>query len=306
MAQNKGGKIFAVVNRKGGVAKTTTAIQLAHGLALKLLQPIDSEKEGEGGQITEINGQTYQVNGHVLLVDLDPQGNCATSLGVPTNGADVGDLLTGKQTLNKTVISADRSEDGFARPNLWLLPATTRLAEAKQELILSNFMTMMNARRSADAVPLLEVLQERLGRAVDRFSYVIIDCPPTLDALSNAVYHFADAAVVPVKLDYLSAAGAAQHVSDIRQAQTEGIDINIHTIVPTFYVPRQVLDQNILDALKKSYGNRRVAEPIPKSQAVAEAPAFRGGATLFEYAPQSSATQAYERLVERIHSSNGR
>lgn len=304
MAHQKN-KIYAIVNRKGGVAKTTTAIQLAHGLARMLLSPVKPAEKDSPGNLIELEGQSYQVTGHVLLIDLDPQGNCATSLGVKTNGSDIAELLAGRQKLTESVVSADRAEDGFPRPNLWLLPATPRLADAKQELILSNFLGMINARQSADSVPLLAILEERLKLAVDRFAYIIIDCPPTLDALSNAVYHFADAAIVPVKLDYLSAAGAAHHVTDIRQAQTEGIDINIQAIVPTFYVSRQVLDQNILEALRKSYGPGRVAEPIPKAQVVAEAPAFRGGATLFEYAPESAATVAYNKLVKRVYT-NGR
>lgn len=283
-------KVYAIVNRKGGVGKSTTAITLAHGLARRLAHQVDGR---------------WEVSGHVLLIDLDPQSNCATILGLDPGEADIGALLAGRQEPADSVISADRSEAGFPRVNLWLIPSSTDLVNAKQELILANFMQMMTARQHKNAVPLLDVLETRLGILRDRFDYILIDCPPNLDALSNAVYHFADAAIVPVKVDYLSAAGAAQHVSDIRQAQMEGIAINIDTIVPTFFVPRQLLDRQILAALQETYGAHHVAEPIPKAQAVAEAPAFRGGATLYEYAPDSPATLAYEKLVERIYH-NGR
>lgn len=296
----KQNKIFTVVNRKGGVAKTTTSIHLAHGLSRKLLRPINADGQVDEELIVNIGEQAYEITGHVLLIDLDPQGNCATSLGVRPNSADISELLTGKSELADCVVSADRSEDGFIRPNLWLLPSSPRLADAKQEVIVNNFMRMINSTRN-QATSLLTVLEERLGPLVDRFDYIIIDCPPTLDVFANAIYQFSDAAIVPVKLDYLSAAGAAQHVGDIRNAQVEGIEINIHTIVPTFYMNRQVLDRQILDALIESYGAKRVAEPIPKNQAVAEAPAYHGGVTLFEYAPDAPATLAYANLVERVY-----
>ncbi len=280
-------KVFAIVNRKGGVGKSTTAINLAHGLSRQLLR---KDEDGE-----------WEADGHVLLIDFDPQGNCAMALGVERDGADLGDLLTGRQSLTEAVVSADREDEGFPRGNLWLIPSSNSLADAKQEVILGNFMKMMSGRQNRGEIPLLDVLEETLGTLRRRFTYIVIDCPPTLDALSNAVYHFADTAIVPVKVDYLSAAGAAQHVVDIRQAQTEGIEINIDLIVPTFYVSRQILDRQILEALKGTYGEGRIAQPIPKAQSVAEAPAFQGGATLFEYAPDSPATAAYQSLVERVH-----
>jgi chromosome partitioning protein len=94
-------------------------------------------------------------------------------------------------------------------------------------------------------------------------------------------------------------AGTDLHLANIQEAQLRGIDIRIHTIVPTFYVQRQRLDQQMLEALKNTYGDR-VSEPIPRSQAVAEAPAY--GRTIFEMDPryQNPATLAYQALVDRV------
>jgi cellulose biosynthesis protein BcsQ len=117
----------------------------------------------------------------------------------------------------------------------------------------------------------------------------------------NAVYNLAQAAIVPVKVDYLSTVGAGQNIENIRKAQVSGINIRIHTVVPTFYVPRQVQDNMMLQALTDAYGVQTVAEPIPRSQPVAEAAASGGGMTLQEYAPESPATIAYRALAERIY-----
>ena len=121
-----------------------------------------------------------------------------------------------------------------------------------------------------------------------------------MDKFAQAVYRFADAAIVPVKPDYFSMAGAGQNIADIRDAQLRGIDIKIHTIVPTFNVKRQRLDQEMIASLREKHGDK-VSTPIPRSQAVAEAPAYQ--LTIFEFDPKfrNPATVAYQKLVDRVH-----
>jgi len=278
---DKKAKIYAVVNRKGGVGKTTTAVTLGHGLA-KLL-------EGRG---------------HVLIVDLDPQGNVATSLGLRTDGHDIAGVLTGEVPVEEAVIHADRSRNGGpARPNLWVLPASDALADAKLTLVANaalNSVLDQFGGRTVKAVPTDQLLQTYLAKAVATFDYIILDCPPSLDMLGTAIYHFADEAVVPVKVDYLGVGGAARHTQDIIEAQAEGIDIRVGVIVPTFVRAREVLARQMLDALIDSYGKSRVAVPIPQSVVVEQAPAA-GGLTVFEYAPDSVPAKAYWRLVEKVH-----
>ncbi|MGB1251341.1 MAG: ParA family protein [Candidatus Promineifilaceae bacterium] len=295
-------RIFAVINRKGGVAKTTTAVHLAHGLSRKLLQSVDESSltENEKTNHLKIGNSYYSVTGHVLLIDLDPQGSCAQALGLTPDGADIGEFLVGRQSIRDALLSTDRTDDGYPRPNLWLLPSSDNLAAAKIELINRSFsQAMMNGAMNEG---LTNLLNERLGPISDRFRYIIIDCPPTLDALSRAVYQFANAAIVPVKPDYLSTSGAGRHVSDVRRAQTAGIDIKIHTILPTFYVQQQRLDRDMLALLEGWYGKRTLADPVPRSQKVAEAPASNG-LTLFEFDTrrESPATTAYQSLVERVY-----
>jgi chromosome partitioning protein len=282
---NNKSRVFAIVNQKGGVGKTTTAVNLAHGLAMKC-QHSDA--------------------GHVLLIDFDAQGNCAASLGVRSDNTNIADVLIGQGSLKESLVSASRADNGLPRPNLWLLPSDQKLAEVKTELImqeaLNNAMTIMRPDQNGrQVVALLNLLETKIGPLAQRFAYTIIDCPPAHDALTNAVYQLADAAIVPVKLDFLSAIGAGQHIENVRAAQVRGINIAIHTVVPTFYMSRQVQDKQVLESLRSTYGVKVVADPIPKNQVVPEATASGGGMTLFEYAPKSPAALAYARLVERVY-----
>lgn len=271
-------RIIAVVNRKGGVGKTTSAIALAHGLSRKV-----GDEEG------------------VLLVDLDPQGNCVTALGLKPNGhGDVADLLLGTRPLKDCLLAADRATTGGpSRPNLFVVAANDRLAQARTQILFQSLIAQTSAA-AGPAVPIDQVLGVRLAKAAQIFTYIILDCPPSLDVLERAVYNFAGEAVVPVKVDFLGASGARQHTANIINAQAQGIDIKISLVVPTFVRPREVLAKEVLSALIKQYGRTRVAYPIPQAVALEQAPAA-GGQTIFEYAPGSPAAAAYQRLVDQVH-----
>lgn len=284
------GMTFTVENRKGGVGKTASGVNLAHGLALRLLS--------NGG-------------GNVLLVDLDPQGDASRALGLDPGGRCVSYVLTGEASLADSIMNATRYDaEGNVlanRPNLFVLPASDLLRDAKEQLLSSmvtqTMMASMRGRKRADDGPveIIEILNYRLGKAKEVFDYIILDCPPTLDMLQEAVHNFADAAIVPVKVDFHGTSATGRHTQNILDDQAAGIDISIMAVVPTFVNARHNLTVEMLQALVKVYG-RLVTKAVPNTVRMAEAPQF--GSTIYEYQPDAiaqRAKEAYDDLVNRVY-----
>lgn len=275
------GLVLASINRKGGVAKTTTAVNLAHGLARRL-----AENEG----------------GNVIIVELDPQGDVSRALGISSQDKCISKVLTGHVSLRESIVSANRAgEGGPSRPNLYVLPASDRLKRAKSYLVAQSALASANFKLDdEETVPIDDLLVYHLSPLKSAFKFIIVDCPPSLDLLETAVYKFADQAVVPVKVDFHGAAATVNHTSNILSEQESGIDIKIGAVVPTFVRSRQKLAQQMLKSLERRYGKHVVSDPIPGTVIVEQSPA-RGGLTLFESAPDSEPTRAYQSLVDKFY-----
>jgi chromosome partitioning protein len=251
---------LAVSNEKGGTGKTTTATNLAHGLAL--------------------------AGRRVLLVDLDSQGNARRALGMSGTGRTIADVLLGACSWRDAVTTA--------RLGLDFIPSGPDLADAKDELIAKAaadgvIATMRGRHVDADAT-------QFVGRAL-RDDYLVFDCAPSRDVLNANVTRFVGEVLIPVSVDYLASVGAGQHTASILEAQRGGADVRIAYVLPTFFDGRRLLSREILAELQKVFG-RAVAEPIPVNVALAEAPSF--GKTIFEYAPKSTGADAYSKPVERV------
>jgi chromosome partitioning protein len=268
--------IYAVTNRKGGQGKTTLATSLAQRIAQKLPDK------------------------RVLIIDVDPQGHAGAALGLQTNGHCISQLLLGTAGIKEVIVPADRSKDGGpSRPNLFVVPASDRLADAKTELEIRSFVS----RGKRNEVNIDTILEDKLGPIIGVFAYIFIDCPPSLDRLAPAVYGFADKVIVPIKMAYLDSDGARQQLENVLEAQSNGASVQIGHVVPTFFRARELVARETLLQLARLYPDH-IAFPIPQSAIVEQAQAA-GQMTVFEYEPSSTPAKAMDRLVKKILKEGG-
>ncbi len=248
-------RIYVFVNQKGGVGKTTTAISLAANLALL----------GE----------------RVLLVDLDPQANATSSLGVDKNtveggvyGALIGQVTSTSQLLNS------------ARLKLALLPSSLALAGAEIELV------GMLARESQ--------LQRALRPLEPHFDYILIDCPPSLGLLTlNGLVAARDGVIIPVQAEYLALEGLGLltgTIARVRQALNPGLEIR--GVVITMFDGRVALSGQVVAEVRKHFGPKVFKTVVPRSVRLAEAPSH--GVPITAYAPNSPGGAAYRALAEEL------
>jgi chromosome partitioning protein len=242
-------RIMAIGSEKGGVGKTTTAITVAHALALQGL--------------------------HVLLIDLDSQGNCAVALGTSVEKTTY-DALVLQEPIDRCVVRA--------RPKLDLLASNHRMANVKNFMIAEGHNSHL-------------ILRNAMSEQNGRYDWVIIDCAPSLDIANLNALMYAQQVVIPIAVDFLAMVGARQYMETVSEAKRAGASVVISAVVPTFYDARVRRSEEVLLILKQNFGPV-VTEPIPINTRLAEAPNARK--TIWEYAPRSTAAKAYIQLVERI------
>lgn len=249
--------IIAVINQKGGVGKTTTAVNMAAQLA---------------------STQTP-----VLLVDLDPQGNATSGLGIGKDALEptTYEVLLGQATLDQAVLSTNR--DG-----LYIIPANANLAAAEIELVgmLQRELALKNALQVA------------------AYDYVIIDCPPALGLLTINALTAANSVLIPVQSEYYALEGLGQLLTTIQRVkQALNSNLDLLGVVLTMYDKRTTLSEQVMDELKNHFGEKLCKTVIPRNVRLAEAPSF--GKTIFEHDRWSKGARAYKQLakevVKRIH-----
>ncbi|MFH1291824.1 MAG: AAA family ATPase [bacterium] len=243
-------QIIAIVNQKGGVGKTTTAINLASALA-------------EAGKF-------------VLLVDLDPQGNATSGLGIDYQNLDKGlyHSIAGQVRLHDVV-------QNTAHEGLRVVPATPDLAGAAVELVNEE----NRENRLADI----------LSEVSHAYDYIIIDCPPSLGVLTLNGLIAADHLLIPVQAEYYALEGLGQLLRTIEMIR-EGLkpSLNIIGAVLTMFDKRNRLSSDVMNELYKYFPDSIFRSVIPRTVRLAEAPSY--GASIFHYDRKGKGAKAYERL----------
>jgi len=259
----RGPKIIAIANQKGGVGKTTTTINLGAALA--------------------------EAGARVLIVDLDPQGNASTGLGIE---ADAREYTTYDFLLDE--ISLGEVIQATADENLMIIPATVDLSSADIELI-------SNEKRSF-------LLHDALRQhAIDAYAldYVLIDCPPSLNLLTVNAMVAAHSVLVPLQSEFFALEGLSQLMLTIREVrQTANSNLRIEGVVLTMFDARNNLSSQVeLDA-RENLGDLVFQTRIPRNVRVSEAPSY--AISVLSYDSNSKGAQAYRDLAQELMQNNAR
>ncbi|MCW3468888.1 ParA family protein [Rhodococcus pyridinivorans] len=244
-------RVFTIANQKGGVGKTTTAVNIASALAVQGLS--------------------------VLVVDLDPQGNASTALGVPhySGVPSSYEILLGEINAAEAVQQSPHNE------RLFCIPATIDLAGAEIELV--SMVARENRLRNA-------LTKEALG---DReFDYVIIDCPPSLGLLTVNALVAAKEVLIPIQCEYYALEGVGQLLRNIELVQSHlNPELHVSTVLLTMYDGRTKLADQVAAEVRAHFGSAVLRSVIPRSVKVSEAPGY--GMTVLDYDPGSRGAMSY-------------
>jgi len=248
------GRFIAVSSQKGGVGKTTTAINLGACLA--------------------------QESRRVLVVDIDPQGNASSGLGINGNDqkATIYEALINQVDLASTIVPT-------ALSNLDLVPSGQRLSGAEVELV------GMMARETR--------LRTLVSGIRSNYDFVIVDCPPSLGLLTVNALTAADSVLIPLQCEYLALEGLTQLIGAIRLVQDHlNPGLRIEGVLLTMFDARLNLSQQVADEARKFFAERVYKTMIPRNVRLSEAPSF--GKPIVLYDPHSSGAESYRELAKEV------
>jgi chromosome partitioning protein len=248
-------RIYALANQKGGVGKTTTAVNLGAYLALSGMR--------------------------VLVIDFDPQANATSSLGFDKNNLPLSiyDALINKIPITETILLTDH----FC---LELVPSSPALAGAEVEMV------SLLARE--------HLLHKAIAPVVERYDYVLIDCPPSLGLLTiNALTAAADGVIIPVQCEYLALEGLTFLVHTVNLVQDNlNPGLRIRGLLMTMYDTRTNLSREVVEEVRKHFPDKVFDTIIPRNVRLSEAPSH--GETILSYDPQSTGGAAYRTLAREL------
>lgn len=250
-------RVLALANQKGGVGKTTTAINLGTALAA--------------------------IGERVLIIDLDPQGNASTGLGLDRKS---------RRSSTYDVMSAERSLPDVvhetAVPNLFIAPSTLDLLGVELEIASQR-----------DRVTRLRNAIAKLPTGDDRFGYVLIDCPPSLNLLTINALTASDAVLVPLQCEFFALEGLSQLIATVEQVKTTlNPRLTIQGIVLTMYDPRNNLSGQVMADVRQFMGDKVYDTVIPRNVRVSEAPSYGKPALLYDL--KCAGSQAYLKLASEV------
>ena len=247
-------RIIAIVNQKGGVGKTTTSINLAAGLAAKGLR--------------------------VLLIDMDPQGNASTGLGI--SRAERNNTIY-------NVLTEGLGVDDAIKPtevdNLFVLPSHVDLSAAEMEIGHAEGRTRL--------------LTDAIKAAQSKFDYVMIDCPPSLNLLTINALSAARSVIVPLQCEFFALEGLSQLLQTVEMAKSSiNPALAIDGVMLTMYDRRNRLSAQVAEDVRKHMGRAVFETIIPRNVRIAESPSF--GQPVITYAPNSKGAKAYLALADEL------
>jgi chromosome partitioning protein len=250
-------RVLALANQKGGVGKTTTAINLGTALAA--------------------------IGERVLIIDLDPQGNASTGLGLDRKSrrSSTYDVMSAERSLPEIVHET-------AVPNLFIAPSTLDLLGVELEIASQR-----------DRVTRLRNAIAQLPTGEDRFGYVLIDCPPSLNLLTINALTASDAVLVPLQCEFFALEGLSQLIATVEQVRTTlNPRLTIQGVVLTMYDPRNNLSGQVMADVRQFMGDKVYDTVIPRNVRVSEAPSYGKPALLYDL--KCAGSQAYLKLASEV------